>query len=188
MTLVAMGGLAGKASGASESIYAIAAQQLSSVLDASKIYTPGYQLTLGTTVIDGEEGFDFTLGLTINPIRVNAYGTINYQIGGIAPALTFKPVGPSEADMLNLMLLQGSNAGALGNASTLGLTATLVPVGGQNGIFLTIPDCQITQGNMVFGSSALRHGDYTLTPALNSTGSALFTLSVVDNSDPYGGD
>ncbi len=189
MTITAMGGLAGKAEGANESIYKIGTETLSANLDTSKIYTPGYQLVIGDglsneVIIDGEKGFDFTLGLTINPIRVNAYGTINYQIGGIAPALTFKPVGQTEAEMLEMMLLQGSSAGALGSDSNLGLEAVLSPINGQNGIVLTVPNCQITQGSILFGSSALRHDTYTLTPTL-SVGSSLFTLSVQDNGDPY---
>lgn len=180
MSITAMGGLAGKAEGADNSIYTIATEALLANLDTSKIYTPGYQLKIGTglstdTVIDGEQGFDFTLGLTINPIRVNAYGTVNYQITGLQPALTFKPVGPSEADMLEMLLLQGSSAGALGSDADLGVGAILQPINNQKGLKLTIPQCQITQGSMLFGSTSLRHDTYTLSPTL-SVGSSLFTL------------
>lgn len=182
MTITAMGGLAGKAEGADNSLYTIGTEALSANLDTSKIYTPGYQLKIGTglstdMVIDGETGFDFTLGLTINPVRVNAYGTVNYQITGISPALTFKPVGPSESAMLEMLLLQGSDAGALGSDADLGVGAVVAPINGQNGIVLTIPQCKITQGSMLFGSTSLRHDTYTLTPTL-SAGSSLFTLAL----------
>lgn len=192
MAITAMGGtLANKAEGAAGSLFAVGStSSFSAALDASLIATPGYQLTLSPdegddVVIDGEDGFDFTCGMTLTPVRVNAYGTVNYQLTAIAPRLTFRPVGPGEADALAWLLLQGSAAGPLGSPATLGLSGVLAPVAGR-GITLAFPDCQVTGGTMAFGASSRRHGEYTLTP-VPSGSSPAFALDVTEGTEGEGG-
>jgi len=119
------------------------------------------------------------VGVRARPARVNAYGTVNYQLAACAPRLTFRPVGPTEAEALEWLLLQGASAGPLGSPATLGLSGTLAPVGGQAGITLEFPDCQITGGSMAFGRSARRHGDYQLTPLPKGTDPA-YALGVAE--------
>ena len=188
MTITGMGGtLANKASGAASSIFATSTGTLSAALDASRILTPGYQLTLSPSsgddvVIDGESGFDLTLGMTLNPIRVNAYGTVNFQLASVAPELTFSPIGPTEAEALAWLLLQGSSAGPLGSPATLGLSGVLAPIGGQAGIKFTFPDCQITRGSMAFGSQSHRHGDYVLKPCVTSSVQTPYALTLYEPS------
>lgn len=178
MAITAMGGL-GKATGEDESVWESESASLpADSLDASKILTPGYLLKLksgSTTVhtLDAVEGIEVSLGARIEPVAVNAYGTVNYRLAALDPTVALVPCGLDEAAALGLLRLQ--DAGALGSEATLGLTLSVEPVDGD-GITLTFPDCALSELPQAFGNSSPRMGRAVFRPAA-VPGAALYTLT-----------
>ena len=183
MTFTAMGALT-KNTAADGSMFTASAAPISGYdYDLSDLHTPGYKLELldGGTVtqtIDSREGFTFNPGYTLEPYRVDAYGTVNYRLTGIDPALTFLPAGPDVAKLYELLRFQGPGAAQIGEANALGLAARVSPVTGP-GVTLDFPDCQLTAAALNYGPSADRLGEWTLNPVPGEN-AVPFTLSITD--------
>jgi len=190
MTLTAMGALT-KATGAADCMHVITAAAIDShTLDLSKILTPGYKAELihvgggaegadlVTHTFESEEGFTFDAGFAINARKTNAYGTVNFKLTDVNPKLTFKPYGPTEAEALAWLNLQGASGTKIGAANTLGRKLKVSPTDGS-GITLEFADCQLESMSLIYGMSDPRHGDYAFTPVLKITNgvASLFTVT-----------
>lgn len=176
MSITAMGGLA-KAAGSDSSVWeALSATIGAHTLDPFRILTPGYTAELievgGTaqdpteTVLhsfDPLEGVTFDTGATVTPVRVNAYGTVNYRLDAIDPRAEFAAAALSESDLLSLMLLQGDAAGGIGSGATLGLRFRVLPAFGKKGITVEFADCTLT-APMSFGAATARSGTIVVRP------------------------
>lgn len=183
MEFTAMGSLT-KNTAAANSMFTSATAAIDGYdYDVSDILTPGYKLELldaSDTVqetIDGKEGFNFNAGYTLNPLSVDAYGTVNYRLSALDPALTFAPAGPDEAKLYELLRFQGADAAKIGEANNIGLKARVSPVTGS-GVILTFPDCQLTAASLIYGREAERLGPWTLNPVVDADAETLFTLAL----------
>ncbi len=164
------------------------AQYASAAMDISKLKTPGYKatLTVGTgedaveTEIEGLEGFDITIDYEFDPDTVNAYGLVGQSLAGIGAYASFKPCNLTEAGILGLLGLEGSDLQDIGddlaipaavlviapaNAAAKGITATLYGVGAP-------------EAEMQFGLKAKRAQGMRLdaSPVLDTT-FKLFTIA-----------
>lgn len=190
MTITAMGSLT-KAAGTADSMHVITSAAIAShALDLSKILTPGYKAEIihvggGAEGVDevestfeSEEGFVFDSGFSIVPRKTNAYGTVNFKLADVDPKLTFKPFGPTEAEALAFLNLQGASGTKIGSANTLGRKLKVSPVSGS-GITLEFADCQLESMSLVYGMSDPRHGEYAFSPVLSITNgvASLFTVT-----------
>lgn len=176
MTFTAMGGL-DKQSGAAGSMFTTASAPLTGYdYGLSDLYTPGYKLVIGSETLDGKEGFTFKPGYALEPVTLDAYGTVNFRLSAIAPALSFAPLGPDVAKLYELLRFQGANAAAIGEANALGMKATVSPVSGA-GVTLEFPDCQLTEAALSYGAGD-RMGAWTLNPVTDGTAAVLWTLAL----------
>ena len=174
MAFTAMGALA-KQAGAADSMFTASAAAIAGYdYDLSALHTPGYKLVIGADTLDSKEGFTFTPGFALEPVAADAYGTVNYRLTAVEPALTFVPAGPDVAKIYELLRFQGAGAAGLGEANTLTLAATVSPVSGD-GVTLAFPDCQLTAARLGYGAGD-RLGEVTLHPAADDIGSALYTV------------
>ncbi len=184
MQFTAMGALT-KQAGAASSMFTAAAAELSTATydyDLSSLHTPGYKLVIGGDTIDSKDGFTFSPGLSLEPATADAYGTVNFRLAAIEPAITFTPIGPAVAKLYELLLFQGTGAAAIGAANALGAAATVSPVSGS-GVTLAFPDCQITAAALSYGAGD-RLGEITLRPAANDSDAALYTIAFPDPPAP----
>lgn len=172
-----------KSTGAASSMFTAASASIDGYdYGLSDILTPGYKLELLNSsdvvqeTIDAAEGFTFNPGYSMDPITVDAYGTINYRLTAINPALTFAPIGPAEAKLYELLRFQGADAAQIGEANNLGFKARVSPVTGL-GLTLTFPDCQLTAASLAYGA-ANRLGPWTLNPVADGTSDPLWTLAL----------
>lgn len=175
MVITCMGALT-KQAGTDGSMFTAATAALSTSTydyDLSTLLTPGYKLVIGGDTFDSREGFTFSPGLTFEPLRADAYGTVNFRLAAVEPALTFQPVGADAAKLFSLLKFQAS--AAIGAANTIGATATVSPVSGD-GVTLVFPDCQLTAASLNYGA-ADRLGPWTLHPAADTDGTALYTIT-----------
>ena len=174
MTLTSMGTLE-KAIAAEESMYVVQQAQLSAhTFDQTKILTPGYR----ARVLDGsaevasfysDEGFTFDVGMTLTPRTVNGYGTVNYKLTALQPQLTFRPYGPTDAEALAYLRMQGAGAAKLGASTSVGKSLSVEPISGT-GVTLLFPDFQISDLSLTYGFEDPRHGDWQITPVLKFSG------------------
>lgn len=180
MTFTAMGALT-KATGAADSMFTYAAAPIAGYdYDLSTLYTPGYKLELldGAAVVetvDGKEGFTFKPGYKLDPVPVDAYGTVNFRLSAVDPSLSLKPAGPDVAKLFELLKFQGAGAAAIGGDGALGLKARVSPVAGD-GVVLTFADCQLAEADITYGEGD-RLGPWTLNPVAVD-GEDLFTLGL----------
>jgi hypothetical protein len=183
MTITAMGTL-DKAEAAADSLYIIQQAALAShTFDLSKILTPGYRARVldGTTTVatfDAEEGFTFDPGMTLTARTVNAYGTVNFKMTDLQPSLTFRPYGPTDAESLSYLRMQGAGAAKLGAGTSVGKSLAVEPTSGT-GITLLFYDFQIGESSLTYGFTDPRHGDWTINPVLKITGGAPTLFDVV---------
>lgn len=182
MEYTAMGALT-KNTAAAGSMFTAASATISGYdYGVSDILTPGYKLELLDAsdvvkeTIDAREGFTFNPGYSLDPLSLDAYGTVNYRLSSINPALIFAPSGPAEAKLYELLRYQGAGAAQIGEANAIGYKARVSPVAGL-GIILNFPDCQLTAASMAYGA-ADRMGTWTLNPVVDSNAAVLFTLAL----------
>ena len=154
-------------------------------LNPDEAPTPAYVAELGegggADEIDSEEGFVFDLGATVVPRMVNRYGTFQLKLTGLTPSVAFAPFGQSEAEVMDLVNIQGASAAKLGASNKLGKKLTIKPAEAEaKGITIVFADCQVQSGSMLFGMEDPRHGQYAFIPSVGFSGgapTALYTIT-----------
>lgn len=185
MSFAAMGDITAE-DAASDTHYTLETSAIAAhTLDPDKAPTPAYKATLGTgetaVEIDGEEGFTFDCGASLTPRSVNRYGTVNFKLSALVPTLSFKPFGPTMAEVLAWLNIQGESAARLGQSNKLSLQLVVGPANDTDkGITVTFADCICKSGSMLFSATDPRHGSYAFIPAVKVTAGvpgALYTLT-----------
>lgn len=124
------------------------------------IKTQPYFLTWGAvagfSAIDTEEGFTFETTLELQPMGTDALGRMTYKFKSLGAMVRFMPVGPTSAQILAAMNIQGGSA-VRGQSLSSGEQLTIV--GADTVTYLTIPDCGLKSAGYRFGSTTLRHGE-----------------------------
>jgi len=173
MSISAMGSKT-LADAAADAHYKIETASLAAhTLDWDKAPTPAYKVVFTLagepdveTELDGINGFTFDWKPTLNPSKVNRYGTINFKLSDFDPVITFSPAYQTEQAMLDFRRIQGALGVALGGGLSVGQSLSLLPAeDGAKGIQIDFPDFCIEDGSMIFGEDDPRHGDYAFVPS-----------------------
>lgn len=146
--------------------------------DETKIVTPQYTATWGTTftAIESEDGFTVEPVMTTSVKKVDNWGNLNAMLTDLTVGVRFKPVGITEASMWSALALQ--NTGAKKPGQSLSSADDLVISGGS--ITFTQAKAGMKSAVAQYGLQPLRLGEVVFvnrktwtTGAIN----ALFTMA-----------
>jgi hypothetical protein len=137
--------------------------------DSSKVPSAPYQAALGTSpaspfdAIVTQDGFTVSNNMTVNPLKIANYGTVNWVIAEVIASVKFIPANCDDQDLWNLFQLQGSNAIAPGG-DVASLNQNLVITGGvtPNSVNCTISNVGPDKTASRYGLAVLRAGEVEL--------------------------
>jgi hypothetical protein len=130
---------------------------------ASLIKTQPYVATLtgatGFTAFETYDGFKVTFGLQVSPEVLDSYGTMQFRYTGLDVSITCIPIGPSIANALAELAIDGTGAQRGRSLSSLGTALTIV--GADAVTYLTAPNVTARSTSLRFGTraGALRQGE-----------------------------
>ena len=147
-----------KALTAADAWNAVASASLAdTTFDETKIVTPAYKATWGSTFVDieSEDGFSFEVAMSTAVKRVDNYGNVNALLTDLVTTARFKPVGKTLAQIYTAMKLQDTSAivpgASLATADDLVISASPYS--------FTLAKAGIAASAENYGVSALRHGE-----------------------------
>jgi hypothetical protein len=129
-----------------------------------------------------KDGVRVRFGLTTTPVLSDANALLDLTLEKLEVEVRLTPetpTGPDEADVIAALLLQGANAapGRLASAAA----ATLDVAG--DGIFVRLPEAQLTRAELAFDATRPRVGELTFTAGRVLMGTAEL-LAVVSAGRP----
>jgi hypothetical protein len=143
------------------------------------IYTGAWGSVTGFTAIDTAEGFEFDWDVSFTPIKVDAYGTVNWMLTDAVANCRVQPVGVSVADLIASMKLQGTGAARGQSLAAIQSASSLVVSGSAAGrVKVTLYGAQIKTAPTVYGQTALRIGQVEFAGSLQSS-SATKTIAAI---------
>jgi hypothetical protein len=153
-----------------------------STFNLANIPTQQYLATWGAVTgfsnIHTREGYRFRAEVDLEPSPVDGLGIIDYKIKEVRAMLSCIPVGPTAAQLLTNLKIQGTGA-RLGRS--LNADAAALTLVGADGItYLTMPKASLKQAGFVFGKERLRNDEIAWVATLNHTTGTqgnLFTLN-----------
>jgi len=113
-----------------------------------------YTAELGDAITFGDTlgGFSVEFAATMEPVKSDNGGTIDYTFGGVRPAARFQPLDKSEADVIALLGLNNPRGSYTGTGLDL-------VIAGTAGLTLTLRNVDVAQGPLNWGVTALRAGE-----------------------------
>jgi len=141
-------------------------------------YIGAWGAVTGFTAINTREGFKFSAEADLEPCPVDGLGVPDYRVVEVRAMLSCIPVGPTAAQLLTNLKIQGTGARIGRSLNADAAAFTLV---GADGItYLTIPKASLKQAGFQFGKRVLRNGEIGFVATLNHTTGTqgnLFTLN-----------
>jgi hypothetical protein len=147
-----------KALTAADAWNAVASASLAdTTFDETKLVTPQYKATWGTTFVDieSEDGFTFEVAMAMAVRKVDNYGNVNATLTDLVTTARFKPVGKTLAQIYTAMKLQDTGAILPGQSLT---TADDLVISASPYVF-TLAKAGIAGSAENYGLSNLRHGE-----------------------------
>ena len=132
------------------------------------ICTGAWGAVTGWGTVFAEDAFTLNHELHLEPVKQGNI-TVDYRIGGYRAMLAFKPQGPTSAQLLSGIALQGVSSG-IGvrlstNANDFVVTGT--------GISVTVSKAALYRGTFHFDGKTNRHGEWGMITALTAPGNRL---------------
>jgi hypothetical protein len=140
-------------------------------------YPTGHQETLcsaalgsvtGWTSVFAEQGFKLSHDLKLEPIKQGNI-TVDMKVKGYRATVSFKPQGPSTAQILTQLGAQGASAGI---GTRLSARAQNLVITGT-GISVTAHGVALQKAPFLFDATENRHGEITLITSLTAPGDRL---------------
>jgi hypothetical protein len=132
----------------------------------------------GFETVYSEDGITFTPEVELGETRVDQLGLADMSIQRVGAMVKLKPVGPTDAEILAQLKVQGTSAE---RGSSLSATGKQLTVKGADGItYLTIPNATLVTAGYRFGRNVLRNGEIGFVANRTFTSgasNALFTLA-----------
>lgn len=122
-------------------------------------YTAAWGSVTGFTAIYTQDGFklSFELELDEEAGKVDGIGIITRKIVGVRAMVSFVPIGPTVAQVLTALRVQGSGNGI---GTRLSANAAQFQITGADGVhYATIPAANIESGGFRFGAKVLRQNE-----------------------------
>jgi len=132
----------------------------------------------GFAEVYSEDGMQFSPEIELGEIRVDQIGLADVTIQGVRAMLKLKPVGPTAAQILAALNIQGASAERGASLSSTGKTLTVT--GADGIVYLTIPNATLVSAGYRFGRNVLRNGEIGFVANRTFTdgaSDALFTLA-----------
>jgi hypothetical protein len=130
--------------------------------------TAAWGAVAGWGTVFAEEGFTLTHELKLNPVKMGNI-TVDQRVESYRAMVGFKPQGPTTAQLLAAIGLQGT---AMGIGTRLSALAHSFVVTGT-GLSVTVPGAALNKGAFEFDSKLNRHGDFGMITALSAPGARL---------------
>lgn len=128
------------------------------------IITKGYEAAWAATglttfaAFEGKEGFKVDFNYQTDPIEIDSVGIIDYRFKGVDVTVTCIPVGPSEADAIVALGIQG--AGMKRGAAPTSLADFIIKDGETEATVFTAKNMNLSNAEIGYGQR-LRHGNFT---------------------------
>jgi hypothetical protein len=130
--------------------------------------TAAWGAVAGWGTVFAGEGFTLTHELKLNPVKMGNI-TVDQRVESYRAMVGFKPQGPTTAQLLAAIGLQGT---AMGIGTRLSALAHSFVVTGT-GLSVTVPGAALNKGAFEFDSKLNRHGDFGMITALSAPGARL---------------
>ena len=122
------------------------------VPDPSGIKGVEYKATYGDLEInDTTEGWTITPEVTLEPVIVDALGTIDWTIASIGCTATCTPLGLTEEQILAALPAMQARGSIIGGAHDLSIR-------GEGGLHVTLRNASLMRGPLNWGNTTLRAG------------------------------
>jgi len=122
----------------------------------------------GWTTVFAEEGFTLAHELKLEPVKQGNI-TVDYKVAGYRGMMGFKPQGPTSAQLLSAIALQGASKG-IGVRQSTGANDMVVT---GSGISVTLKKASVYKGQFMFDNKLNRHGAWAMITALTVPGTRL---------------
>ncbi len=136
------------------------------------ICTGAWGAVSGWTTIYAEEGFRLSHELALEPVKQGNI-LVDYKVIGYRAGIMFKPQGPTSAQVLTGLGLQGASRG-IGTRRTANANNMVVT---GSGISVTVGGAALNKGSFVFDSKMNRHGEVGMITALTAPAATRLTLA-----------
>lgn len=125
--------------------------------DETKIVTPLYKCTWGTTFVDleSEDGFTFAVAMSTAVKKVDNYGNVNALLTDLVTTVRFKPAGKTLAQIYTALKLQ--NTGATVPGQSVAQSDDLVIAASP--YTFTLAKAGLVGSAENYGLQSLRHGE-----------------------------
>lgn len=130
--------------------------------------TGAWGAVTGWTTVYAEEGFKLSHELKLEPVKQGNI-TVDMRVAGYRGMISFKPQGPTSAQLLTGLGLQGTSRG-IGTRLSAG-AANFVVTG--SGLSCTLAGAALNKGSFVFDSKLNRHGEIGMITAITTPGTRL---------------
>lgn len=152
-----------------------------STFDLTQIKTQPYTLAwtgfTGFSAVVGEEGFHVSFNVQSKEIYIDGLGTVDERIQKVSMMIKCKPVGPTAAQILTALKLQGTG-NALGSSRQA--TAAQAQITGADGInYLTTPKATLVEAGYRFGDDVLRNGEIAWVSTMSHSAGVQAALAVL---------
>jgi hypothetical protein len=138
----------------------IASEAFSDASFGNSIPTQPYTVAWGAVSpwdsLETEEGVTIEFDLALQPAKIDSSGTVDMTLENVGIASKFVPVGPTEQNMVDLLLTQG--AGAVRGMSLHDNSANLVISG--TGVYFILYHAAPKSGPLRFGRTVYRGGEF----------------------------
>ena len=118
-------------------------------------------------------GFTTSFNFTSQPVSSDNAGTLDMTFSGIRPECKFTPLDKSESDIIALLGLNSARGSYMGSGSNLVITGT-------NGLVLTLCNCDVLQGPINWGVTAIRAGELMFRASPDPTTGKVFDIAFTD--------
>jgi hypothetical protein len=125
-----------------------------------------------------EDGILFSPEIELGEVRVDQIGLADVTIQAVRAMVKLKPVGPTAAQIIAALAIQGASAARGASTSATGQPLTIT--GADGIVYLTIPNATLVGAGFRFGRNVLRNGEIGFVANRTFTGGAsdaLFELA-----------
>jgi hypothetical protein len=146
-------------------------------------YSGAWGSVSGFTAIITKDGFDIDFNLGLTAVSTDTDGIVDYILSSLEVTASFKPLGPTVANLIAAMKAQGTGAARGMSLAGMNNSSSLVISGDAAGKpKVTITGAQLKQAPLLFGREAERIDTLQFVATRTFTGgarNALFTVDVV---------
>jgi hypothetical protein len=160
---------------AAAAVYTLASATFAGTYDRTKKIKASYTGTWNSVTITPAEAWQVEFDLTLNPVRTDDLGTIDFSLGGLEVRAKCRPANLSEAQWAYLRMQNDASA-AIGSSGRIGQDLTIAgDIAGA--ISVVLKDAVFAEGPLAWGENELRSGEIGFVAVRPLPYAALFTIA-----------